>query len=196
MRYVLALSALALSGALAGCKRDRAPAPEAVAAYEGALAQYDTLAGQLAQSVAYLGQPLQSLNEQQQASVAALLILTRVTAQAQALRPARATGPLEAVWNRLPDVCPPVRTASFSRGGCLDASIAYASAMASCLKDGKPESECERVAAPEGAAEIACMMRQLEGLRGLIGGLPGRRWPPGPFPWPIDSGSPGGRPPR
>jgi hypothetical protein len=189
MHYVLALSALVLSGAaLSSCSRNREPPAEAVAAYQKALSHYDTLADQLAQSVAYLGQPLQSLSEQQQASIAALLILTRVTAQAEAVRPADAKGALEAVWGRMADVCPPVRSVSFSRGGCLDQSIAYAGAMARCLKEGKSESECEKLSAPEGAAEIACVMRQLEGLQGVIGGLPGRRWPPAPFPWPIDTG--------
>src|SRR5688572_17613435 len=52
---------------------------------------------------------------------------------------------------------------------CRAESIAYAASMARCLADGnKSERECEVQSAPEAAAEIACMLKQMESLKGIL----------------------------
>jgi hypothetical protein len=90
---------------------------------------------------------------------------------------------------RLQDICPPLRSVSFARGGCLDAEIAYASAMARCNADGKSAAECDRETAPELAAAVACQLEAVQQLPRVIGRIPGRTWPPRPFPWPVESAS-------
>lgn len=66
---------------------------------------------------------------------------------------------------------------------CLDQSIAYATAMAKCLEDeSKTEDECERENWPEAAAEIACVMKELEELKRAISEGIRVRFPPGPPP--------------
>jgi hypothetical protein len=195
MRSLPILSASLLMFLLAACQTDRRrhPSEEAIAQYRQIATEYDTLAGRLAQSVPYLGAPLKTLNKQQQASVAALLILVRTAAEEQTLRPSSSRGPLATIWAELPEICPPLRSASFSRGDCFDAELAYASAMASCQREGKSDDECELLASPEAAAALSCKMKTLEKLAGIIGALPGRVWPPRPFPWPIERTAGGGR---
>ncbi len=198
MRPILRWSPLVALALLAACqstKPPQQPTEQERAALRTANAGYDTLRTKLAQSVAYLGAPLRTLNPAQQASLAALLVLTRATAQAELLQAQPGGHALDAIWNELPAICPPIRTATFSRGGCLDESTAYASSMASCLKDGKKtEAQCEALASPELAAVVLCEMWALEALQGLIGRIPGRTWPTGPFPWeaPVLPGQPGG----
>lgn len=69
---------------------------------------------------------------------------------------------------------------------CRDESIAYASAMAKCLKDGnKTEDQCEVESASQAASEVLCMMRQLEALKGIFGRIFGTKFPPGPQPRPV-----------
>jgi hypothetical protein len=143
---------------------------------------YDTAAARLKQSLAYIAAPLARLTPEQKASVAALLIATRVTTEDQLLHP-KGGGALQAIWPDLQDICPPLKSVSFSRGGCLDAEIAYASAMAKCEKDGKRPDQCEIEAAPEAAAAMDCQLKAFQALPGIIHGLPGRAWPPRPFPW-------------
>lgn len=68
--------------------------------------------------------------------------------------------------------------------GCQGASVAYASGMATCMKDkSKTREQCETENAGAAAAEIGCYMNALEKLRELMGRLPGGREPwPGPPP--------------
>jgi hypothetical protein len=185
MRPLLVLSLALLASVISACQTSRAPSEEQLARYRKVAAEYDTFGAQAAQSVAYLGEPLKGLNQQQQASVAALLILVRVAAETSALGRGSEPQPIDRIWSALPDVCPPIRNASFSRGGCLDADLAYASAQASCLKKGRTEADCDRESAPLGAVAVQCHMKELQERIRTIRGLPGRRWPPGPFPWPT-----------
>ena len=48
---------------------------------------------------------------------------------------------------------------------CMDESISYASAMASCLDEGKSEDECDRENAESASAEVTCWMRELANSR-------------------------------
>jgi hypothetical protein len=174
-----ALGLLALS-----CGGQEVP-EETVEAAQTAQAEFDALAKQVAQSVAAVGQPLRTLNEDQMASVAALLVMTRAVAQSEQLG-SSVLG--EAVWGGLTGICPPLPEGDLRLGSCMDEHIAYASAMARCEEDGKTEQECDRETAGEMQATVMCEMGRIEELRQAIGRIPGRRWPPGPFPWPIDPG--------
>lgn len=66
--------------------------------------------------------------------------------------------------------------------GCRDEMIAYASCMARCEDDGVSESECERRCWPELAAEVTCMMGQIDDLRIKIPGIIRDPFPPPPPP--------------
>jgi hypothetical protein len=87
-----------------------------------------------------------------------------------------------------PNIAATVGAGGFPRA-CLTESIAYASSMARCLGDKKTkktQAQCEIESAPEGAAEIFCMIKALEALiksiRPIIPGpIPG----PGPGPGPV-----------
>lgn len=69
---------------------------------------------------------------------------------------------------------------------CRDESIAYASAMASCLKDrNKTEDQCEVESASEAAGEVLCMLKQIESLKGVFGSIFRSKFPPGPQPRPV-----------
>lgn len=157
--------------------------------------EYETAVRQMVQSVAYIGEPLKGLSEEQMASLGGLLALTRVVARAEALGVATDAA-LEAFWTEVDGICPPMpQPPEFRYGNCLDEEIAYVAALARCRDEGKSEEECEREAGGELGAAVMCRMGQLEALRGVIGRIPGRRWPPGPFPWPVTGVVPtGGRP--
>lgn len=183
----MARPALATTLAVAlsvGCRgAERPPAsPEQLAALRQAQARYDSLAVQFRQTLRFVGEPLKGLTEEQQASVAALVLMTRVATEQQLVGGTL----LEGFWTDVPEFCPPLRSVTFSRGGCLDAEIAYASSMPRCLDEGRSEAQCEREAAGDLGAAVSCKMREIEALAGVIGRIPGRQWPPRPFPWPIE----------
>jgi hypothetical protein len=179
-RVLVAIVAACLSTTCRGAERPAATA-EQLAALRQSRTQYDSLGGQFRQALKSVGEPLKRLTPEQQASVAALVLMTRVATEQQFARGKL----LQGLWTDIPEFCPPLRSVSFSRGGCLDAEIAYASAMAKCEADGKSEDACEQQAAPEAAAAVSCWMREIQALAGIIHQIPGRAWPPGPFPWPI-----------
>jgi hypothetical protein len=156
-------------------------------AYRKAKAEYDGLANRVVQSVATVGGPLKDLTDEQMASVAALLVMTRVAARSEGII-SRVSTSLDGFWVELPEICPPMpKPIEFKLGGCLDEEIAYATAMAKCKDEGKSDDECDKETAAEATAAVLCHMRQLEELGGIIGRIPGRQWPPDPFPWPEGS---------
>ncbi len=181
------LVAITLGCLLGGCgdRGREQQSPEAMADFRRAAGQYDSVGGQFLQSLRLIGKPLKGLTEEQHASVAALLLVTRVVTEQQLTQQLAGGTLLESFWTDLPEVCPPLRSITLTRGGCLDEDIAYVSALARCHDEGKSEDECEREAAPEAAAAVTCHMRQIEALAGIIRNIQGKRWPPGPFPWPI-----------
>jgi len=153
------------------------------AAYTKAKAEYDALAKGMVQSVAYIGEPLKGLTDEQQASVAALLVMTRMATRTEGIS-ATAT-PLEGFWVEVPGICPPMPGGlDKTFGDCFDQEIAYAQSMARCLDEGKSEAECERESAGDLSAAVICQMGQIEKMKGIIERIQGRKWPPGPFPWP------------
>lgn len=168
-----------------GSQQQRPAAPD----YAKTRAAYDTATRRVTRSLAYVAAPLKSLTEEQKASLAALLTITRVVAQTEVsgLGTPEVTAQL---WSEVERFCPVPKAVDFKYSNCLDEQIAYASAMKKCEDEGKSEDECEREAAGEAAAAIACEMRKLEEMRGAIQGIPGRRWPPRPFPWPITGPTP------
>lgn len=147
--------------------------------------KYDSLTTNLAKSIAFIGKPLKNLNEEQAASLAALLVVTRQAALMEGY-PTKTTDKFSGLfWTEIQNICPPLKKFEIDRGGCIDEHIAYASAMASCLaEEGKTEEDCERENWPEGAAVTDCIMHEMEKMKGLIGKIGGRVWPPKPFPWP------------
>ena len=152
-------------------------------------AEYDALAQQMVQSVAYIGEPLKDLNDEQLAAVAALVVMTRVVAQSEGAEAISSSSLVEGFWAEIVEICPPMpKRIQRELGGCFDEELAYAQSMSRCLDEGKTEEECEREAAGELSAAVMCRMEQIEELKGFIWRIPGRRWPPGPFPWPVETG--------
>lgn len=181
---VLTLASLATPALAEG------PTPKVAATASSSEAKYLAAGRDLARSIATIARPLKSLTKEQRASVAALLVITRVVSGSPSAKGSAQAAVLEAVWDETQDVCPPIKSAPFSRGGCLDANVAYATSMAKCLADKKSEATCEKLASPELSVAVACEMKRLGELPGVIGLLPGRDWPPGPFPWPETGGAP------
>jgi len=69
---------------------------------------------------------------------------------------------------------------------CRDESIAYATAMARCLEDGKKtEDRCELENEGEMVAELLCVIKQIEAYKGIFETIFGAKFPPGPQPKPI-----------
>ena len=181
--------------AAVACNKD-APDRAAVDRARGIGEQYDSLATAMIQSVQYVGHPLRSLTEEQQASVAALLVMTNAIARSGRFLGDRGNDLTGGFWTEVGGICPPMpERPEFSRGECWAEEVAWALAMASC-KDEDDEAaaaECRDMAADEEAAVIMCHFRQLQDLEGVIGRIPGGTWPPGPWPWPDVEG---GRVPR
>lgn len=165
------------------------------AEYERSVAAVDSTAEAAIASVGHIAGPLRTLNPEQQASLAALLAVTREVAQASVVLGERGDRLTTALRAELQDICPPMRQMPPS-AGCLDADVAYMSALAECDRDGRDESECP-AAWEAGAASFECHLRAFETLVAAIRVLPGRRWPPQPFPWmpSLPGSTPGGQAP-
>lgn len=150
-----------------------------------ARAAYDEMSTNMVESLEYLKQPLSTLNSEQRASVAALLLMTRVAAQQQA--PGEiGTAFIDQMWTEIPDYCPPLPENTLSRfGDCRDQELAYGTSMARCLEEDKTEAECEKESSGDLAAAVMCRMQEIDELSGIIGEIPGRDWPPSPIPWPV-----------
>jgi len=147
--------------------------------------EYQSLAKNMNASVAYIAEPLKGLTAEQKGSVAALIVMSRLAAQCEATPGKANLGLSEEFWFEVLKYCPIPKKFDFSRGGCLDADLAYASGMARCLKEGKTEDQCELENSVESAAAVLCHMKEIEQLRNTLLQIPGRQLPPRPFPWPI-----------
>jgi hypothetical protein len=168
---------------------------EAQQTYERVLGRYEAAVEDLEQSIPVIAGPLRGLTEEQQASLAAVLIATRTLARAEVLSDSGRLAISDDYWAELQAICPPLRSFSFSRGGCWAAEVAYASAAASC--ESGDDADC--VETWEAAAALAeCQLQQLDNLASAIRAVPGRPWPPQPFPWESGADMPGtrGSPPR
>lgn len=149
-------------------------------------AAYDNLSTKMIKSLAYIQEPLSKLTDEQKASVAALLLITRIAAQQQVVAGITKTELLSKMWEEMPDLCPPLPENTLKRfGDCRDHELAYGVAMARCLDEGKSEAECEKESYGDLTAAVMCRMKEIEELPGIIGLIPGRDWPPHPIPWPI-----------
>ncbi len=158
---------------------------ERPASLEKVKAQYDSLAKRMVQSMAYVGEPLKDLTDEQLAAVAALIVMTRVASLNEGIEAIKSTSLSEGFWVELPEICPPMpESIQLELGGCLDEELAYAEAMSKCRDEGKSEEECDRETAGELSAAVMCRMRQIEEMKRIIEHIPGRWWPPSPFPWP------------
>ncbi len=150
-----------------------------------AKAEYEALAKRTAQSVAYIGEPLKNLTDEQLASVAALLVMARVAAQSEGIDAKVGASFSKGFWVEVPEFCPPMpKGIERQLKGCGAKELAYAVAMSKCLEE-KDESWCERENAGKLSAAVMCTMEQIEKMKGIIQAIGGRRWPPGPFPWPV-----------
>ena len=133
-------------------------------------------------------EPLRTLNHEQQVAAVSLAFLVQGVAAYQVSQLAPDTAVVAGFRRVLVDVSP-----MFGRMGdpvslvmaCMDESIAYASAMASCQADDPPrdEDECPEAWGP-GAEVTQCMMEALQNLQGIINDLLGQLDPPGPMPFP------------
>jgi hypothetical protein len=130
-----------------------------------------------------VGEGLNGLTDEQMASVAALVAMTRVATQMEG--PGTLEGAMEGFWTELPELCPPLTTDTMKRfGDCRDHVTDYAIAMARCLDEGKSERECEKENYGSLEMAVRCRMKELEALNDLIELIPGRDWPNPPIPWP------------
>ncbi|UCD16452.1 MAG: hypothetical protein JSV44_08270 [Candidatus Zixiibacteriota bacterium] len=187
MRKALILTTCAIGVLVLGCtgtKVDQAELEKAKAAYQDASTRLEHELQVFAQATKEIMAPLQGLDEKEMAAVAALLVMRENMASMQAMDTELKDGFVKAVNSQLVVVSPSLAyTAGRAsiHGACLDESIAYASALANCEKEGKEEDECPQ-AWVAGAAEIDCVMKALEGSRGFIVEIFGDLEPPLPIP--------------
>jgi hypothetical protein len=135
--------------------------------------------------VRMVGEGLDGLTDKQMASVAALVVMTRVATLMEG--PENIGSVMEGFWTELPEVCPPLPENTMKRfDDCWEFDIAYVAAMAECEKDEeKSEEECEKDNYGSLARAVLCRMKQIEALKEVFKFIPGRKWPDPPFPWPI-----------
>jgi hypothetical protein len=164
-------------------------------------AEYDSLAKKMVESVTYIGEPLKGLNEEQLASVAALLVMTRVATQNEGIKAITSTTLSERFWVEVLEICPPTPKDIGSKlPGCLGLELESSESMATCMNskcreyESEPEKcdelkwKYERICEKENAGKLTeavqCRMEEIEKMRGILQRISGRKLPPGPFPWP------------
>ncbi len=148
---------------------------------------YDKLSTKMINSLAYIQKPLRKLTDEQKASVAALLLITRVATQQQVVAGITKMELLNEMWEELPELCPPLPENTMKRfGDCRDHELDYGIAMSRCLEEGKSDAECKKESYGDLTAAVMCRMKEIEELPGIIGSIPGRGWPPDPIPWPYE----------
>jgi hypothetical protein len=192
MRCLALLVPLVLASlALVACDETKPTREMAIAGARRAKAEYEKLAGSVVASLPVVAAPLEGLNEEQMASVAGLLVMTRVAARNEGVGSLHSAPLTNGYWAEIADLCPPLPNDLDSKlPGCLGPEVEYASSMAECLKERCPEDEpgcealCERVHAGKLSAAVACRMEEIDAMRGVIQKITGRPWPPGTFPWP------------
>ena len=139
----------------------------------------------MVKGVRMIGEGLDGLTDKQMASVAALVVMTRVATLMEG--PEKIGSAMNGFWTELPEICPPLPEDTMKRfGDCLDFDADYVAAMAECEKDEKKsEEECEKDNYGSLGKAVRCRMKQIEALKDVIRIIPGRKWPDPPFPWPI-----------
>lgn len=141
---------------------------------------------QLAKASGELLEPLKKLDDSQIASLAAFGQILNVlgTSRQHGLGLDKAS--LKSLTQSLIEICPPMQEFELSRGGCLDAEIAYVSALSRCRDEDPPktEEECPEAWGYGGQAAM-CHLDQLIEMKRNLGELWNRQKPPRPFPWPY-----------
>jgi hypothetical protein len=166
------------------CKRESQKKVDNTSLLKESESSYNATHLKLIESIKFIAEPLQELNDEQMASVAALLHITRVIAHDEYTQN-KSRGITDQYWQEIRKVCSPLPILDLSKGGCLDVNIGYAVSMARCLEDGtKNIEECERESSGDLATVINCHMTQIEELPQIIRKIEGRDWQGHPFPWP------------
>jgi hypothetical protein len=154
------------------------PTAKAIAARDSALAS-------LVAATPKIVAELKDLNPRQRAAVLSLVVLTNAAVGYERTTPLAKQAISRRVLEQVAGLVsrPPAASAMLSvMQGCLSYSIAYASAMAACHKEGKREEDCPDAWGPAGQ-EISCMMKTIDSMKGFIGGLFGPLPGPKPFPY-------------
>lgn len=133
-------------------------------------------------------EPLRTLNQEQQVAAVSLALLVQGVAAYQVSQLAPDNSLVADFRRVLVDVSPTfgrMRDPVSLMMACMDESVAYASALASCEADDPPrdEDECTEAWGP-GASETRCMMGAIQNLQMIINDLFGQLDPPGPLPFP------------
>ncbi len=149
--------------------------------------KYNNLSNDLIKSIAYIKEPLKNLTDDQRAAVSALLVITRVASQQEYSLGSKTKSLLDGIWVDIPELCPPLPESTLKRfGDCRDQEMDYGVSWSKCRDEEKSEEECDEENAGELSAAVMCRMKEIEELANLIKVIPGRKWPPQPFPWPIN----------
>jgi len=130
--------------------------------------------------------PLKGLTDEQRVAVVALGLMTRVITLAQRRDVRLDPALIERFGKEIDQYCPPLGAVAMSRTGdpCQDASLAYAQAITDCAKHGVDEQHCYKAYNSFGQM-ATCVLREVEGMRRVLGDLFNGLKPPRPFPFPI-----------
>jgi hypothetical protein len=127
--------------------------------------------------------PLKDLTVPQKDAVVALGLLARVASLGRRPSINVPQAVLEQFAADVDRVCPPLGKGAVSKDPCLEATLSYMSALKDCEEDGRTEDKCQEAWGPAAAA-LACVMKEIDGLKREIGERLGRQVPPRPIPWP------------
>ncbi len=146
----------------------------------------DEVMGNVIKEAQRLADALVSLPEVQRAAAVGLVLLGQAVAahsRSQVRRNAVAAEAFTTLVGKLSPVGEVEPIGGRLLRGCIDESIAYASAMARCEQEGKTTEQCDQENWQDAAKEVDCQLRALDKLRGFMQRLTGR--PPWPQPPPI-----------
>jgi hypothetical protein len=138
---------------------------------------------QLVESSSEILKPLKNLDGLQIAALTTFGYLMRISMIAGRPVINIDSGSIGHLSKVIDEICPPMGKIDISMDPCLEASIAYASAMAKCEDEGIDESECYDAYGPAGQS-IACAMKEIEDLKNQLKDIFKGLEPPKPFPWP------------
>ena len=132
----------------------------------------DMLATRLLDEVQRLLEPLRTLDDHHRVSVVALI----AAAQLMTIYERTANRAHSPIGERFDRLVASVhvegsRLTAGLRKACLPESVAYAAALGFSRRDGKREDQCQRDAASQAAAEMQCVMMQLEAMLGALNRL-------------------------
>ncbi|MEE9555403.1 MAG: hypothetical protein V3W18_14035 [candidate division Zixibacteria bacterium] len=180
--FVAVLLALSCNGV----KVSQETIDKANAEKKAAAVKLDKNLRQMAMATKQIAAPLKALTPEEMVSVASLIMVSNNLTAARAGGIEFEKEIREIFVAELVAISPELGKAvapGIFGGACWDQSLAYASAMASCEKDGTSEEDCWEANGALGTL-MGCEQREMARLKEEIKDLWGGLKPPKPDPWP------------